>query len=172
MAAPCARLQWVRGPVRKGCVTRPFNRIVRRLMERTVRYTRHEFQALPEDREAPLIVFIFDIPYFGACGVFPPFHLLNWRLSTGGGDGGMSPGASWVPFQLSQAEYDALLRTALEPDVEMLKRLSRYSWQRWSLDPEFDQHTDYFEWSEAVCRKHRAAYQVMIAKLNETSNNA
>ena len=140
-------------------------------MERTVQYKRHEFRFPPEDREAPLTAFIFDIPYFGACGVFPPFHLLNWQLSTGGGQGGMSPGATWTPFQLSRSEYDALIRNALEPDVAMLERMSRYSWQRWILDPDFDDHTDYFEWAGDVCRKHRAAYDAMMAKLNQSQSS-
>jgi hypothetical protein len=139
-------------------------------MERSVQYLRHEFRYEPELRRAPLTAFIFDIPYMGACGIFPPMHLLNWKLSTGGGDGGMSPGASWTPFQLGEREYAQLLRNVLDPDVALIKELSRYSWQRWAVDPEFDHHTDYFEWMAEVCEKHRAAFHVAISKLNQSQN--
>jgi hypothetical protein len=98
-----------------------------------------------------------DIPYFGACGIFPPLHLLNQYLGFGGGDGGMGPGASWAPFEIGPTDYTVLLPAVLKPDRRRLATLARYHDQEFALDPAFNHHTDYFEWLRAVCEKHRDA---------------
>jgi len=127
-------------------------------VNRSVRYMRHELWFDPEPREAPLWAFLYDIPYLAACGVFPPRHLLNARLRAGGGDGGMSPGASWESFEVSEAEYDEILPRVLSPDRGALAGYARYADQQWQLDPAFDHYVDWFEWLSAVCAKHREAY--------------
>lgn len=137
------------------------------MMERRIQYFRHEFRYEPEAREAPLSAFLFDIPNLGACGVFPPLHLLNQRLRSGGGDGGMSPGASWEPFEITEAEYKAILNQVLNPDLKQLKHFSRYSWQRFILDPAFDGYQDYWQWFLAVCQKHRDSYHQYLRSLQE-----
>lgn len=125
------------------------------MADQRVSYFRHEIHREPEQRTAPLWAFLFDIPYLAPCNVFPPPHLLNDRLMTGGGDGGMGPGASWTPFTLTQREYDDVLAKVLKPDRKALKSFARYATQSFVVDAEFDGFTDYFEWMEAVCRKHR-----------------
>ena len=130
-----------------------------------VAYRRHEFRQEPEAREAPLHAFLFDIPYFPACGIFPPRHLLNRFLATGGFDGGMSPGATWEPFEVGEPEYAALVPKILAPDRAELRRYARYHWAEVRLDPAFDGHTDYFAWLQAVCDVHRAAYHARLAEL-------
>ena len=131
-------------------------------MERVVPYWRHEFRFDPEPREAPLWAFLFDIPYFPACDVFPPRHILNSRLRSGGGDGGMSPGASWEPFEISNEEYAEILPKVLNPDQDMLRRFARYPERKFEIDPAFDHHTDYFAWYAAVCDKHRTAFHAKM----------
>src|SRR6476659_2684709 len=59
--------------------------------------------------ENSLLAFVYDIPGCDACGVFPPFRLLNQYLLRGGWGGGMSPGAKWEPFALSPEEYRDLV---------------------------------------------------------------
>jgi hypothetical protein len=127
-------------------------------MNRNVLYLRHEFRFDPEPREAPLWAFFYDIPYLAACGIFPPRHLLNFRLGSGGGDGGMGPGASWEPFELSEAEYGEVLPYVLDPERASLALYARYPDQQWQLDPMFDHYTDWSDWLTAVCAKHREAY--------------
>jgi len=135
-------------------------------MERRVSYLRHEFHFPdPEPRDAPLSVFLFDVPYLGACGVFPPLHLLNWLLRRGGGDGGMSPGASWEPFEISPAEYEAVVAQVLSPDRRVLESEARYFWQEFVLDHEFDQDADWFTWTKRVCAKHRAAWHERLRRI-------
>src|SRR6266576_2918778 len=116
------------------------------MMNRTVRYSRHEFRFDPEPCEAPLWAFLYDIPHLAACGIFPPRHLLNMRLKAGGGDSGMSPGASWEPFEVSEAEYAETVAKVLNPDRVILKRYARYIDQQWTLDPTFDHYTDWIQW--------------------------
>ena len=76
-----------------------------------ITYKRHEYlgRSKSEVRKGSLLVLFYDIPYFGACGIFPPLHILNQTLSSGGGDGGMSPGASWKPFTVSEEDYARLV---------------------------------------------------------------
>ena len=125
---------------------------------RTVQYTRHEMLLEDESRTATLDVFVYDVPSLDVCGIFPPLHILNQILCRGGGDGGMSPGASWQPFALSESEYAALLPLVLEPDLNQLKTLARYTRLALKVDPEFDGIQDYFEWMQAVAAKHRDAH--------------
>ncbi len=126
--------------------------------------------------ENSLLAFVYDIPYFGACGVFPPFHLLNLLLLRGGGQGGMSPGATWEPFSLSASEYRDLVEAVRLVPPESLRDRARYACLAFTFDPEFDgkpetypvraemkewhrqvppEVLEYVEWSRAVCAKHR-----------------
>jgi hypothetical protein len=131
-------------------------------MGRIVRYKRHEFRFDPETRGAPLWAFLYDILHLAACGIFPPRHLLNMKLKTGGGDSGMSPGASWEPFEVSETEYAETVAQVLNADRAALERYARYIDQVWTLDPTFDHYTDRLEWLSAVCAKHRSAYHARL----------
>jgi len=122
---------------------------------RIVRYLRHEFRHDPAPREAPLHVFVFDVPHLAPCGVFPPLHLLNAKLATGGGDAGMSPGASWVPFAIDAAEYEALLSRILAADRDEIAQGARFWQQTFIRDASFDRYDDWTAWMFAVCAKHR-----------------
>lgn len=122
---------------------------------RRVRYVRHEFPGRTSKREGSLLVLVYDTPGFGACGVFPPLHLLNQFLSTGGAQGGMSPGATWEPFALSEQEYRDLVAAVRAVAPKSLRRRARYADLPYTFDPTFDQHQDYAEWLIAVCARHR-----------------
>jgi hypothetical protein len=76
----------------------------------------------------------------------------------------MSPGATWAPFEISEAEYAALLPAVLAPDRAELRRQARYHWAEFRLDPAFDGHTDYFAWLQAVRDAHRAEYHARLAR--------
>ncbi len=65
---------------------------------RTIRYQREDLHAEPQVCEGSLLTFVYDIPYFDACGVFPPLHIINEIFSRGRAGGGMSPGAKWEPL--------------------------------------------------------------------------
>jgi hypothetical protein len=121
---------------------------------RIIKYQRHEFHYEPEDREAPLSVLVYDIPYFGPCGIFPPFHIINQYLASGGSQGGMSPGATWEPFEISEMEYLDLVSTIMEVDPELLGDTARYTEVRFRIDHSFDHMQDRLEWLQAVCEKH------------------
>lgn len=132
---------------------------------RRVRYVRHEYPGRMWPREESLLAMIYDIPYFGVCGIFPPFHLLNQLLRRGGSQGGMSPGATWEPFSLSEHEYDALVAAVRAIPPKHLRQRARYAGHPFEFDPSFDHHQDYFEWVSAVCEKHRAAWHAKLRQL-------
>jgi hypothetical protein len=132
---------------------------------RRVRYVRHEYPGRTSKREDSLLVLVYDIPYFGACGVFPPLHLLNQLLRSGGSQGGMSPGATWEPLSLSEHEYQALVAAVRAIAPKNLKKRARYAGLPFLSDPAFDHHQDYFDWVREVCEKHRAAWRAKLRKL-------
>ncbi|MCP5305504.1 MAG: hypothetical protein H6953_08650 [Chromatiaceae bacterium] len=123
-----------------------------------IEYERHEFHGEPERRHAELSVLVYDIPYFGACGIFPPLHIANQIFRSGGSQGGMSPGATWRPFDVSQAEYEALLHTIERLDPGTLGEQARYTRVKFERDADFDQIPDWESWLMAVCEKHRDNY--------------
>jgi hypothetical protein len=121
---------------------------------RHVHYVRHEFHAEDEERDGSLLQLVYDIPYLGACGIFPPLPILNARLMGGGGDGGMGPGASWKPFSLTAEQYAALAAQIRSTSVTDL-RGARYVERAFAFDSSFDQIGDEVEWMRSVCAKHR-----------------
>ena len=73
---------------------------------RSVNYKRHEFHDPdPWNRNEELHRFLLDVPYLLYFGVVPSREAINEFLKDGGGDGGMSPGASWTPFEINEDEY-------------------------------------------------------------------
>jgi len=155
---------------------------------RRVRYFRHHgtwHGNRADPIENNLLAFVYDIPYFGACGVFPPFHLLNQFLLRGGARGGMSPGATWEPFALSPDEYQDLVEAVRTVPPESLRDRARYAHLAFTFDPAFDgapetypiraQETkwhrhippdfkEYVTWAGAVCAKHREAWTAALKR--------
>ena len=75
---------------------------------------------------------------------FPPFHVLNEELSSGGGDKGMGGGCFWKPFEISQSDYDALKEEVLtDPDLDLV------------YDAELESKLDLRKWRGAVLTKHK-----------------
>jgi hypothetical protein len=133
---------------------------------RIINYLRHEFTwPEPEARSAPLYIFVYDIPYFGACGIFPPLHIINQCFSAGGSQGGMSPGATWPPFHVSHAEYFELREAVEGIDPRSFVAEARYTHMKFHFDPEFDSVMERGSWFEQVCAKHRSAYHQRIYNL-------
>lgn len=130
-------------------------------------YVRHEFHYEPEPARGNLLSLVYDIPYFGACGVFPPFHIANQTFASGGGDGGMSPGASWEPFQLTKDTYGKLVNLVKNTPPQTLKGKSRYYHIQFIEDSSFDKIQELFEWQEAVCNKHREWYHEQNRKIQD-----
>lgn len=92
-----------------------------------------------EPTENSLLAFVYDYhTHVGACGVFPPFHLLNQLLLHGGGGGGMGPGAKWEPFSIPQEEYDLLIKAIRTVPPASIKGLPERAPLPFTFDPEFD----------------------------------
>jgi len=154
---------------------------------RRVRYFRHHGMWHGDRADAmenSLLAFIYDVPHFAPCGVFPPFHLLNQRLLRGGSNGGMSPGATWEPFSLSEAEYRDLVDAVRSVPTEAVRDRARYARIQFIIDPEFDgdrasypvypgvkklRHVppdleEYVAWMSAVCARHRDRYHAELRR--------
>lgn len=168
----------------------PDNNLESRL--RRVRYSRHHGMwhgNRADPMENSLLAFVYDIPYFGACGVFPPHHLLNQFLLGGGDQGGMGPGTTWEPFSISLEEYRDFAEAVRTIRPEMLRGRARYADVQFIFDPEFDgdastypkypgfqklpfvppELKEYFEWMAAVCGKHRQRYHEALRDARSSS---
>jgi hypothetical protein len=129
---------------------------------RKVSYIRTEFHQEDINIDNTLLAFVYDVPYFGACGIFPPFHILNEIFLSGGGNGGMSPGAIWQPFGITEEEYLELKNAVLSIEPMDLRDLARYCDIQFEFDPEFDNIQDRRKWTVATCEKHRESYHKKI----------
>ncbi len=77
------------------------------------------------------------------CKQFPPLHILNEELRSGGSDQGMSGGCYWKPFELSEEEYNLLrdeMLTNPELDIE--------------YDQSLEEKTTLKKWCGSVLSKH------------------
>ncbi len=136
-------------------------------MMRVVKYTRHEFHYEPEEREAILSTFVYDVPHLIVFAVFPPLHILNQVLTTGGSQGGMSPGATWEPFELANLEYEELLCSLQQQNMEQLRNGARYARFPCVTDSSLSQIPNRFDWVRAISEKYRAAYLERQNRNNE-----
>lgn len=132
-----------------------------------VEYFRHEFQGELEKMTGDLVSFVYDVPYLTACGVFPPLHILNQILIDGGGDAGMSPGASWTPFRLTEDEYNELWDSINNTDPSELSSKARYTFVKYIRDPEIESLTDRFEWMKEACARHRDWFRAEQNKVSD-----
>ena len=133
--------------------------------ENMIEYERHEFRGVPESRKAELSTFVYDIPYFGACGIFPPLHIINQYFKEEGSTGGMSPGATWAPFTIDEEEYARLVKEIENLDPGTLGDTARYTQVKFEFDHNFD-HIDKLEsWLFKVCDKHRDSYHKKLGNL-------
>ena len=77
------------------------------------------------------------------CKQFPPLHVVNEELESGGGDLGMSGGCLWKPFQISLEQYYEVKEEALtDPSFEL------------SYDDELESKETLKKWCGAVSSKH------------------
>lgn len=121
-------------------------------------YFLHDPHDDPRPVSGTLVRLVYDIPYFGACGVFPPLHVANQWFAHGGGDAGMNPGASWEPFRVSRETYRQLSNEIENTDPADFHDASEIFRIKFIFDTSFDQVQDRFAWARAVCRKHRASF--------------
>ena len=77
------------------------------------------------------------------CGQFPPLHILNEELLSGGRDQGMSGGAHWKPFEVSGKEYEEIKEELLtSPNINL------------NYDQGLEEKTNIKKWCGAVMTKY------------------
>jgi hypothetical protein len=123
---------------------------------RKVIYIRTWYQGPDENWEAPLSTFILHaylIP--PKIGLLPPMNVLNERLKRGGGNGGMSPGCVWEPFELDEQEYWEVAHalTSLRPD-EVADLNDDLAVGEIGVDYKSSCVETYSEWLEDVCKRY------------------
>ncbi|MFV0478372.1 MAG: hypothetical protein ACK5ME_11120 [Parahaliea sp.] len=128
-------------------------------------YLRYDYHSDPEPRRAQLPVLVYDIPYFGACGIFPPYEVSRQVFLSGGSDGGMSPGATWQPFELSKKDYAGLVEIIKILDPASLGEEARYTYVRFAFDHSFDHLHDRLAWLVAVCEKYKESHHQKLDQL-------
>ncbi|MGL1958649.1 MAG: hypothetical protein OCD00_15185 [Colwellia sp.] len=81
--------------------------------------------------------------HINCCKQFPPFHILNEELLTGGRDQGMSGGSFWKPFEISIVDYNELKEDVLtDPELDF------------KYDQELEIKRNVKQWCGAVMTKH------------------
>ncbi|HTT23322.1 MAG TPA: hypothetical protein VMG82_30625 [Candidatus Sulfotelmatobacter sp.] len=143
-------------------------------LSRQITYTRYEFTAAQADEEdtvhtSDLLTFVYDIPYFGACGIFPPRHVANEMFQRGTIGGGMGPGTSWEPFTVSEDEYAALVEAIQETPVDTIKPHARYAFVKFKFDASLDGIDSWYAWVSACCKKHRESWHRELRNAGATS---
>lgn len=94
-----------------------------------IEYTATNFREAEAKCRGTLADLVIDALIIPQCGLIPPFPVLRAILRTGGGDGGMSPGCIWKPFELSEAEYWQI--------VEQLEAMALEDFKFRHRDPRF-----------------------------------
>lgn len=122
-----------------------------------IKYTRHEFHASDQNGEAPLEVFLLDIPYLLMYGVIPPLPVINEILKSGGGDGGMSPGTSWEPFTITETEYKELVSCLLALDLNQMTQQMQVRFVPDEIieDQSFNTISTHAEWLINISKKYK-----------------
>jgi hypothetical protein len=143
-------------------------------VSRQITYTRYEFTAAQAGEEdtvhtSTLLTFVYDIPYFGACGIFPPLHLANEMFERGTLGGGMGPGTSWEPFTVSEDEYTALVEAIQETPLEEIKLHARYAFVKFKFDHSLHGIETWYAWVSACCKKHRESWHRELRNAGATS---
>ena len=137
---------------------------------REIRYERYEFHAHENTvHTGTLLTLVYDIPYFYACGVFPPMHIANQIFLRGTAGGGMSPGTKWEPFTLSEDEYTDLAEAVRRTPVSEINPYARYAFLPMKFDHRFDNISEWEGWFAAACKEHRDAWHADLRKAGAIS---
>lgn len=136
---------------------------------RQVSYERHEALGRGHTlHTASLLTFVYDIPHFDACGIFPPLHIANQIFITGKAGSGMGPGTTWEPFIISEEEYRGLVEAVRGTPVSEIASQARFAFVVMKFDPSFDHIEERREWFQAACNKHRSTWHEELERAGAT----
>ncbi|TBW45947.1 hypothetical protein EZI54_23470 [Marinobacter halodurans] len=81
--------------------------------------------------------------YVSCTKQFPPFHILNEELLSGGADQGMSGGCHWKPLEITEQEYEDIREEMLTSSLHELE-----------YDPALEDRKTINKWCGAVLSHH------------------
>lgn len=111
------------------------------------------WEQLSQEKRALLAAFIEDIPYLMFSRVIPSREAINEVLLSGELGGGMSPGAKWESFQITEEEYEEAVQYWL--NTEGNSELSRKNPDKYLLDKEITREKTHLGYVEKTVPKYR-----------------
>lgn len=124
---------------------------------RRVRYRCHWSHLGPATRkQGSLVDLVLDIVYLmDRTGVIPPFLVLNEVLRDGGNNGGMGPGTTWRPFEITEVEYKELVDALSALNITEARQEHPYAtFERAIVDEELNKCTSYEAWLRSASQKY------------------
>lgn len=121
-----------------------------------VQYKKHwSYSGSAVKSRSPLADFVLDVMYLMGRGVIPPLHVLNEVLRQGGDNGGMGPGTSWKPFEVTEEEYNEMVSVLLTMDVQEARKRHPYLFSDQIVeDEELGKCLNHITWLGEVAKKY------------------
>jgi hypothetical protein len=108
-----------------------------------------------ETKETTLNNFFLEIHALIMHGVIAPFAVAKQIFNLGNAGGGMSPGVKWEPFEISNEEYEEIIKDITDrlkqgnipgPHGTQIEKVI--------VDKEFDNYTEWTTWIKDVAKKY------------------
>jgi len=108
-----------------------------------------------ESKEATLNNFFLEIPALIMHGVIAPISVTNQILKLGNDGGGMSPGVEWDPFEISNEEYEEIIKDIRDRSKQgNMPGPHGTEIETVFVDKEFDNYTEWTTWIKDVTKKY------------------
>ena len=123
---------------------------------RTIQFIATDYspwEMISEQKECNLADFIEAVPYLMLSRVIPSREAINEVLQRGEFGGGMSPGAKWDSFQMTQDEYDEVVRYWFR--AEGNSALGWKSAEKYVLDKEITCEKTHLGYGTKCAQKYR-----------------
>lgn len=120
-----------------------------------IEYTITEFHGPDEKCRGSVADLMLDAHIIPRCGFIPPFQVVAAVLRSGGGNGGMSPGCIWQPFELSEDDYWEAVRRLEQLSPEDLRSRHRDPHITGEIQPDYaaPDTEDYRAWVDSLVQR-------------------
>lgn len=121
----------------------------------TIEYTVTELHGPDGQCRGTVADLILDAHLIPPCGYIPPFRVVAAVCRSGGGDGGMSPGCNWQPFELSEDDYWQAVQRLEKFTSEDLRSRHRDPCIAGEIQPDYaaPDTADYATWIDSLVQR-------------------